>query len=89
MYQFALDSYIVLFLISIAKSPKSDKIEERLKNLNEYHTHAGRWLGVMFAYFQKWLQCTHACMRICTYFFATHTFTYLLRCATTSNQFYA
>jgi dynein heavy chain len=40
MYQFALDSYVVLFLISIAKSPKADKIEERLKNLNEYHTFA-------------------------------------------------
>jgi len=28
MYQFALDSYVVLFLLSIAKSPKADKIEE-------------------------------------------------------------
>lgn len=40
MYQFALESYVVLFLLSIAKSPKSDKIEERLKNLNDYHTFA-------------------------------------------------
>ena len=40
MYQFALDSYVVLFLQSISKSPKADKIEERLKGLNDYHTYA-------------------------------------------------
>ena len=40
MYQFALDSYVVLFLLSIAKSPKSEKIQERLKSLNDYHTYS-------------------------------------------------
>ncbi len=40
MYQFSLDSYVALFLGSITRSTKSDKIEERLKNLNEYHTYS-------------------------------------------------
>ena len=40
MYQFSLDAYVDLFLISIQKSAKNDKVEERIKNLNEYHTYA-------------------------------------------------
>lgn len=37
MYQFSLESYISLFMISIEKSPKQN---ERIKALNEYHTYA-------------------------------------------------
>ena len=40
MYQFALDSYVLLFHTSIAKSVKADKIEDRLKNLDDHHTYA-------------------------------------------------
>ena len=40
MYQFSLDAYNDLFLISIQKSAKNDKLEERIKNLNDYHTYA-------------------------------------------------
>ncbi|XP_021360073.1 dynein heavy chain 2, axonemal-like isoform X4 [Mizuhopecten yessoensis] len=40
MYQFSLDAYIELFIISIDKSPRSSKLEERITNLNEYHTYA-------------------------------------------------
>ena len=40
MYQFSLDAYNDLFLISIQKSAKSDKLEERIKSLNDYHTYA-------------------------------------------------
>ena len=40
MYQFALDSYVLLFLTSIARSVKADKIEDRLKNLDDHHTYA-------------------------------------------------
>ena len=40
MYQFALDSYVLLFLTSIAKSVMTDKIEARLKNLDDHHTYA-------------------------------------------------
>jgi len=40
MYQFSLDAYIELFLLSIDKSQKSSKLEERINNLNEYHTYA-------------------------------------------------
>jgi len=40
MYQFSLDSYIELFMISIDKSQRSSKLEERISNLNEYHTYA-------------------------------------------------
>ena len=40
MYQFSLDAYNDLFLLSIAKSPRSDVLAERIKALNEYHTYA-------------------------------------------------
>ncbi len=40
MYQFSLDAYIELFNISIDKSPRSSKLDERIQNLNEYHTYA-------------------------------------------------
>ena len=40
MYQFSLDAYTDLFLLSIANSPKSDKLDERIQNLNDYHTYA-------------------------------------------------
>ena len=40
MYQFSLDAYIGLFLLSIAKSAKSDNLNDRIKNLNEFHTYA-------------------------------------------------
>ncbi|XP_071165421.1 dynein axonemal heavy chain 2-like [Mytilus edulis] len=40
MYQFSLDSYIELFLQSIDRSQKSQKLDERIVNLNEYHTYA-------------------------------------------------
>ncbi|XP_036369342.1 dynein heavy chain 2, axonemal-like [Octopus sinensis] len=40
MYQFSLDSYIDLFMLSIEKSHRSTKLEERIQNLNDYHTFA-------------------------------------------------
>ncbi|XP_076240945.1 dynein heavy chain 2, axonemal kl-2 [Calliopsis andreniformis] len=40
MYQFSLDAYITLFMLSIDKSPKSLKLFERIESLNEYHTYA-------------------------------------------------
>lgn len=42
MYQFSLDAYINLFTLSIAKSKQtySSKLEERINNLNDYHTYA-------------------------------------------------
>lgn len=40
MYQFSLDAYIDLFTFSIDKSQKSPKIENRIVNLNDYHTYA-------------------------------------------------
>jgi dynein heavy chain len=43
MYQFALDSYIVLFQLSIKRSSEKirvDSIAERVKTLNEWHTGA-------------------------------------------------
>ncbi|CAH1780767.1 unnamed protein product [Owenia fusiformis] len=40
MYQFSLDAYIELFNISIDKSQRSGKLEERIQNLNDYHTFA-------------------------------------------------
>uniref|UniRef100_A0ABM5EJD6 Dynein axonemal heavy chain 2 isoform X2 n=1 Tax=Pogona vitticeps TaxID=103695 RepID=A0ABM5EJD6_9SAUR len=40
MYQFSLDAYIDLFNLSITKSHRSAKLEERIRFLNEYHTYA-------------------------------------------------
>lgn len=40
MYQFSLDSYIDLFHLSIDKSKRSSNLDERIANLNEYHTYA-------------------------------------------------
>ena len=40
MYQFSLDAYIELFNLSIDKSQRSSKLEERIINLNDYHTYA-------------------------------------------------
>ena len=40
MYQFSLDSYIEQFNNSIDKSKRSSKLEDRIQNLNEYHTYA-------------------------------------------------
>ncbi|XP_047429543.1 dynein axonemal heavy chain 2 [Mugil cephalus] len=40
MYQFSLDAYINLFTVSIEKSKRSHKLEERITNLNDYHTYA-------------------------------------------------
>jgi len=40
MYQFSLDAYNELFLLSIQKSPKSDNLQDRIKFLNDYHTYA-------------------------------------------------
>ncbi len=60
MYQFSLDAYVDLFLISIQKSAKNDKVEDRIKNLNEYHTYA------VYKYTARWglwsvpdLPCAH------------------------------
>ncbi|XP_076026906.1 dynein axonemal heavy chain 2 [Genypterus blacodes] len=40
MYQFSLDAYIILFNLSIEKSKHSNKLEERITSLNDYHTYA-------------------------------------------------
>nr|XP_060635826.1 dynein axonemal heavy chain 2 [Anolis sagrei ordinatus] len=40
MYQFSLDAYIDLFNLSITKSHRSSKLDERIRFLNEYHTYA-------------------------------------------------
>uniref|UniRef100_A0A2K5CLM4 Dynein axonemal heavy chain 2 n=1 Tax=Aotus nancymaae TaxID=37293 RepID=A0A2K5CLM4_AOTNA len=40
MYQFSLDAYISLFILSIDKSHRSNKLEDRIGYLNDYHTYA-------------------------------------------------
>ena len=40
MYQFSLDAYVQLFVISLDKSARSEDLQERLKNLN--HVSYGR-----------------------------------------------
>jgi len=40
MYQFSLDFYTDLFKNSIKKSNTAEQLNERINNLNEYHTYA-------------------------------------------------
>eukprot|EP01116_Phalansterium_solitarium_P023771 TRINITY_DN849_c1_g1_i4.p1 TRINITY_DN849_c1_g1~~TRINITY_DN849_c1_g1_i4.p1 ORF type:complete len:3887 (-),score=1955.58 TRINITY_DN849_c1_g1_i4:123-11783(-) len=40
MYQFSLDFYLELFTQSIERSQRSDDLHDRIKGLNDYHTHA-------------------------------------------------
>lgn len=40
MYQFSLDAYVELFQISLAKSNRNEKLEERLSNIMEFHTYS-------------------------------------------------
>ena len=52
MYQFSLDAYISLFNLSLEKSQKSPKLEERIDKLNEYHTFAVyRFVNLLFVLF--------------------------------------
>ena len=39
MYQFSLDAYVLLFNQSLEKSARSEDLQERIRNLNEYHTY--------------------------------------------------
>ncbi|KYM82700.1 Dynein heavy chain 2, axonemal [Atta colombica] len=40
MYQFSLDAYNALFMLSIDKSPQKINLSERINSLNDYHTYA-------------------------------------------------
>lgn len=57
MYQFSLDAYIELFNNSIEKSKRSQKLEERIQNLNEHHT---------YAVYRYVLQCMGMCGNVQT-----------------------
>ncbi|KAG5894356.1 hypothetical protein JTB14_031917 [Gonioctena quinquepunctata] len=65
MYQFALDAYIVLFINSIIKSPKSLFLNERITALNDYHTYAV-YKNTCRALFEhhKLLFSFHMCIKI-------------------------
>ncbi|CAG9862849.1 unnamed protein product [Phyllotreta striolata] len=65
MYQFALDAYIILFVQSILKSPKSLDLLERISMLNDYHTYAV-YKNTCRALFEqhKLLFSFHMCMKI-------------------------
>ena len=40
MYQFSLDAYVDLFILSIRNAPPAAELQERIKQLNEHHTYA-------------------------------------------------
>jgi len=40
MYQFSLDAYISLLVLSIEKSPACQNFEDRINALNDYHTYS-------------------------------------------------
>ncbi|CAN9505279.1 unnamed protein product [Ophioblennius macclurei] len=65
MYQFSLDAYINLFILSIEKSKLSFKLEERINNLNEYHTYAVyRYTCRALFEVHKMLFSFHMCVKI-------------------------
>ncbi|KAJ8920059.1 hypothetical protein NQ315_011713 [Exocentrus adspersus] len=65
MYQFALDSYILLFTNSINRSPKAMHVNERIVALNDYHTYSV-YTNTCRALFEqhKLLFSFHMCMKI-------------------------
>ena len=65
MYQFSLDAYVDLFKMSIKKSKRSQRLEERIANLNDYHTFAV-YRFTCRALFErhKLLFSFHMCVRI-------------------------
>ncbi|CAD7700814.1 unnamed protein product [Ostreobium quekettii] len=65
MYQFSLDAYNDLFLLSIKNSPKNDNLQERIKHLNDYHTYAVyRYTARGLFERHKLLLSLQMCMRI-------------------------
>ncbi|KAK4469213.1 hypothetical protein MN116_006788 [Schistosoma mekongi] len=65
MYQFSLEAYIDLFTLSIDKSPKSTKLDDRITNLNDYHTFAVyRYTCRGLFERHKLLFSFHICLRI-------------------------
>lgn len=40
MYQFSLAAYVLLFTQSIERSPKNPVVQDRILNINEYHTYS-------------------------------------------------
>ncbi|GMH41208.1 hypothetical protein BSKO_09118 [Bryopsis sp. KO-2023] len=65
MYQFSLDTYNGLFLMSIKNSPKSDNVHERIKHLNDYHTYSVyRYTSRGLFERHKLLLSLQMCMRI-------------------------
>jgi len=65
MYQFSLSSYKSLFLLSIANSPKSDDLADRIKLLNDYHTYAVYKYAARGLFERhKLLLSLHMCVRI-------------------------
>ncbi|UJR33040.1 hypothetical protein I4U23_020499 [Adineta vaga] len=65
MYQFSLDAYIQLFLLSIEKSTRSLKLNERLEKLNDYHTYAVYKYGCRSLFERhKLLFSFHICTKI-------------------------
>jgi hypothetical protein len=63
MYQFSLDAYIELFIMSIEKSQRSSKLEERITNLNDYHTYAV-YKSVSLELFVC-VFCVYFCLLVC------------------------
>ncbi|CAF0762898.1 unnamed protein product [Adineta steineri] len=65
MYQYSLETYIQLFILSIEKSSKSLKLNERIEKLNDYHTYAVYKYGCRSLFERhKLLFSFHICTKI-------------------------
>ncbi len=40
MYQFSLDAYVEVFQTSLARSSRNERVDERLRNIMDFHTYS-------------------------------------------------
>lgn len=55
MYAFGLPAYTELFAVSLARSARSERAEERVRHINSYHT---------YAVFRHACRCRSRCMEV-------------------------
>ena len=64
MYQFSLDAYVELFQTSLARSSRNERVDERLRNIMDFHTYS------TFKYTSRWDADTAYLQQFCLQFCA-------------------
>jgi len=77
MYQFSLDAYISLLVLSIEKSPACQNLEDRIIALNDYHTYSvyryGENLILKYHYQNMIINCQQSSSESCVYVLKLYT----------------